>query len=174
MFQTWAPYTSDREFSSFQLMCLKHNIRLERWLSGTAICELGRARLSPVHLEPLSWVDTYRCKEAILECQKQFVLLKAEYDVFMQIQREQGWGALNEEQYNTNAELRYMWLQRQKYMEARLKAANEQFPPEFVAQMRLTRGLTMAKALHPRVMALGTCRLSLLKPELLEHIFART
>ena len=88
MFQTWAPYTPNCQAPSFQL------IRLERWISGFSKRELDFARISPVHLEPLSWVDTYRCKEAILECKKQFALVKANYDAILKIQREQGWDAV--------------------------------------------------------------------------------
>ena len=56
-------------------------------------------------------------------------------------------------------------------MEFRLRAANEMFPPEYILQYKLKKA-TLAQALHPRIIALGTCRLSLLEPEILMRIFA--
>ena len=56
-------------------------------------------------------------------------------------------------------------------MEFRLRAANEMFPPEYILQYKLKKA-TLAQALHPRVIALGTCRLSLLPSDLLQRIFA--
>ena len=68
-----------------------------------------------------------------------------------------------------NFNLMSMWTVRKNFMEFRLRAANEKFPPEYILQYKLKKA-TLAQALHPRVIALGTCRLSLLTSDLLQRI----
>ena len=60
-----------------------------------------------------------------------------------------------------------MWFWRMEILTHRLKAAQEMFPHEYIRQ----RKLPLAQALHLRVKALGTCKLSVLTSELLQHIY---
>ena len=69
---------------------------------------------------------------------------------------------------------RGMWLLRLDYMKQRVEAAGVLFPPHVAEPYlrRRERRITLAKALHPRVVSLGACQLSRLDAALVERIAA--
>ena len=64
-----------------------------------------------------------------------------------------------------------MWFWRKKILTCRLQAAREKFPDYIPLEYIQEFKLTLARALHRRVKALDTCKLSLLTSDLLQHIF---
>ena len=60
-----------------------------------------------------------------------------------------------------------MWFWREQILTRRFQAAQKEFVRQYIRQ----RKLPLAQALHRRVKALGTCKLSVLNSELLQRIF---
>ena len=64
-----------------------------------------------------------------------------------------------------------MWLFRHKILTCRLQGAQAKFPDYIRLEYIPEYKLTLARALHGRVKALSTCKLSVLNSDLLKHIF---
>ena len=178
-FQDWREYTElpPLETPEYdQAKTLPHDFQIPTWLHGTwPNCFLEQSRLSPIHWEPLRLQDIYRCPKALLECEEKHLHYQNKrYDVFKICQQQEESGhAVNWDTYKTIYHICFMWFWRKKILTCRLQAAIEKFPDYIRLEYHIQEyKLTLARALHRRVKALGTCKLRLLNSDLLQHIFA--
>ena len=136
--------------------------------------EMMGANLSPIHWEPLRLQDLYRCPKALLECDKEYMHYEEKRKNISSLceDEEESEHIVNLKTYNTICRISFMWLFRHKILTCRLQGAQAKFPDYIRLEYIPEYKLTLAQALHPRVIALGTCRLSLLPSDLLQRIFA--
>ena len=167
MFQDWLPFTAFPEPGTEEYCrvttILPDGIERPAFLDcqwGTPL--IVECRLSPIHCEPLKLEDVYRCPQVILECEKEIAF-------YTENRKKLCHDTVDQQERMNNFNLMSMWTVRKNFMEFRLRAANEMFPPEYILQYKLKKA-TLVQALHPRVIALGTCRLSLLTSDLLQRI----
>ena len=167
MFQNWLPYT---KLSDDEKHTLPDDFQRPTWLIGKwHNNSIVQSRLSPIHWEPLKLQDIYRCPKALLECEKKFLDYRDKrFDEFRICQEQaENDKEVNWDNYNKLYGMSFMWYWRKQILTCRLQAAQKLFPLEYIRQ----RKLPLAQALHRRVKALGTCRLSVLNSELLQHIY---
>ena len=177
-FQHWLPYQElpPRGTQEFDLATtLPHDFKRPTWLVGIWFdYEIMNANLSPIHWEPLRLQDLYRCPKALLECDKEYMHFEDKRRKVCRIceDEEESEHTVNYNTYLTICQISFMWLFRHKILTRRLQGAQVMFPvhirPECVQEYKLT----LVQALHPRIIALGTCKLSLLSSDLLQRIFA--
>ena len=171
-FDKWIPfvnsqYDDDYKFESmryiFSNTVCKAGWKPSNWLPKN----LTGSCLSPAQTAPLTLEDTFRCRSLLAQAKGMVSYYKAKR-IFLILG---AWNAYAQDVHELNVR-RNMWLLRSDYMEQRLQAAELLFPPHVVQAWLNERRITLAKALHPRVVSLGACQLSRLDAALVAHITA--
>ena len=176
-FQDWLRYEELPPFGTpeyAQVINSHRDFQRPTWLVGAwPMYSIVESRLSPVHWEPLRLQDIYRCPKALLECEEKHQHYQNERNKLKEICDEQAengqavdWGT-----YRTTVRISFMWFGRKSILTCRLETAKAKFPHFIPLECIPEYKLTLARALHGRVKALGTCKLSLLNSDLLQHIF---
>jgi len=172
MFQNWLPYT---QLSEDEKHTLPDDFQRPTWLIGKwHNNSIVQSRLSPIHWEPLRLQDIYRCPKALLECEEKHKHYQNERHNLFEIyqKQEENGQAVDWGTYRTTVRINFMWWWRKSILTCRLETAKAKFPHFIPLECIPEYKLTLARALHGRVKALGTCKLSVLNSDLLQRIFA--